>query len=65
MKISCAYTEDNLNLILIELFYYAKKKKEVKTSPACQFNKTILLPRYQGFYFIFVRNDKIVNFYSS
>lgn len=64
MKISCAYTEDNLNLILIELFYYAIKKK-VKTSPACQFNKTILLPRYQGFYFIFVRNDKIVNFYSS
>jgi hypothetical protein len=65
MKISCAYTEDNLDLILIELFYYAIKKKKVKTSPACQFNKTILLPPYQGFYFIFVRNDKIVNFYSS
>ena len=30
MKISCAYTEDNLNLILIELFYYAKKKKKSK-----------------------------------
>ena len=44
MKISCAYTEDNLDLILIELFYYAIKKKKVKTSPACQFNKTILLP---------------------
>jgi hypothetical protein len=28
MKISCAYTEDNLNLILIELFYYAIKKKK-------------------------------------
>jgi len=32
MKISCAYTEDNLNLILIELFYYAIKKKK-KSKP--------------------------------